>query len=172
MRLRRLLSVTAVAALALPASASAGVVHVNWREQAKVGGKPVVQFHVETLASSKQGNHSVWVVVASVTNRSSKTLTLSKQFGLARYRGAKDVSPRLGTLLPALTFRPALPKTLRPGQTWRGAFGGFGVPPDGTYVRVVFGRFAGPAVPGAPFAWITDHARRWCSAASCTGYGA
>jgi hypothetical protein len=60
---------------------------------------------------------------------------------------------------------------MAPGKSWRGTFAGIGAPPDGTYVRVLFGWFSGPAVGGSGFNWLSDHVQRWCSG-KCSTYGA
>ena len=172
MRFIRALPVVAVLALVLAATVSAGVVHVNWNEQAKLSGTPVISFHVQTLVSKTSGKVSGWAVVASVTNKTSKPLRIkTTQFGLALFKDGKTLDPRRATLMPAAAFSPPVPKVLGPGKTWHGTFAGVGIPPDGSYVRVLFGWFSGPAVGGSGFNWLSDHVQHWCSA-SCSVFGA
>ena len=172
MRFVRALPVVAVLALVLAATVSTGVVHVDWREQAKLHGSPVIAFHVQTLASKASGKLTGWGVVASVTNKTSKPLRITtSQFGLALFKDGKTIDPRRATLLPAAVFSPPVPKVLGPGKTWKGTFAGVGAPPDGSYVRVLFGWFSGPAVGGSGFNWLSDHVQQWCSG-KCSTYGA
>jgi hypothetical protein len=172
MRAARLAVVPAALALVLAGGASAGVVQVNWNEQAKVKAKPAIAFHVRALADKTKGKVSGWAVTASFTNRTSKPLRISRnQFGLALFKNAKATNPKDGTLMPALAFKPDLPAVLAPGKTWRGTFAGYGKPPEGAYVRVLFGWFSGPAVGGSGFNWLSDHVQRWCSG-HCSTYGA
>jgi hypothetical protein len=172
MRVRALAGVLALVALVLAVGASAGVVQVNWNEQATLHAKPVIAFHVLALADQTKGKTSGWAVTASVTNRSSKPLHVSgKQFGLALFGDATSTNPKAALLLPALAFKPKLPAVLAPGKTWRGTFAGYGKPPEGAYVRVLFGWFSGPAVGGPGFNWLSDHVHRWCSN-GCSKYGA
>ena len=172
MRFLGLLTVVAALTLALAAAAPAGVVHVDWHEQATIGGKPRIAFHVQALVSRTKGKLSGWAVVATVTNRTTKPLRISRgQFGLALFPNAKSTDARRAKLMPAAAFSPPLPKVIGPGKTWKGTFAGVGVPPEGAYVRVLFGWFSGPAVGGSGFNWLSDHVQHWCAGA-CTTYGA
>jgi hypothetical protein len=119
MRFIRALPVVAVLALVLAATVSAGVVHVNWNEQAKLHGSPVIAFRVKTLATKTIGKVTGWAVVASVTNKASKPLRITtSQFGLALFKDGKTLDARRATLLPAAAFSPPVPKVLGPGKTW------------------------------------------------------
>src|SRR4051812_39779883 len=111
MRFIRALPVVTALALVLAAAASAGVVPVDWNEQAKLHGTPVISFHVQALASKKSGGVAGWAVVASVTNKTSKALRIkTNQFGLALFKDGKTLDPRHATLLGAVGFSPPLPK--------------------------------------------------------------
>jgi len=172
MRALRTSIVTAVVFGALAGGAAAATVQLNWHEQAKVHAKPAIGFHVQALITQTKGKISGWAVVAEVTNRTAKPLKISAhQFGLALFKDAKATDPHHATLLPAGAFSPALPAVLAPGKTWRGTFIGAGGPPKGSYVRVLFGWFSGPAVGGTGFNWISDHVHHWCPG-SCSTYGA
>jgi hypothetical protein len=172
MRFLRALLAVAALCLALAAAGSAGVVPVDWNEQAKLKGSPVISFHVQALVGKVKGKLRGWAVVASLTNRTSKPLHIeTNQFGLALFDSAKQVNLPKGKLLPAIAFKPSMPTVLGPGKTWRGTFAGIGLPPNGSYVRVLFGWFSGPAVGGPGFNWLSDHVEHWCSA-KCSTYGA
>jgi hypothetical protein len=172
MRVLRSSLAIAVAFGALAGGAAATTVQLNWHEQAKVRAKPAIAFHVQALVSQTKGKVSGWAVVAAVTNTSTKPLRISaRQFGLALFENSSSTDPRQAKLLPAGAFSPALPATLAPGKTWRGTFIGVGKPTKGSYVRVLFGWFSGPAVGGTGFNWISDHVHRWCPG-SCSTYGA
>jgi hypothetical protein len=173
MRFIRALPVVAALALVLAGTVSAGVVNVDWDEQAKLHGSPVISFHVQALVSKTSGKVSGWGVVASMTNKTSKPLQIkTNQFGLALFKDGKTLDPRRATLLAAAGFNPPVPKVLGPGKTWRGTFAGVGTPPEGSYVRVLFGWFSGPAVGGSGFNWLSDHVHQWCTGKSCSTYGA
>jgi hypothetical protein len=172
MRFLRALPVVAALALVLASTVSAGVVHVDWREKAKLHGTPVIAFHVQALVTQSKGKVSGWAVVATVKNTTKRPLRIAtNQFGLALFKDGKAIDPRKGKLMPALAFKPALPKVLAPGKSWSGTFAGIGAPPNGTYVRVLFGWFSGPAVGGSGFNWLSDHVQQWCSG-KCSTFGA
>src|SRR3982074_613767 len=100
MRFIRALPVVAVLALVLAAAVSARVLRVNWNEQAKLHGRPVISFHVQAIVSKTSGKVSGWAVVASLTNRTSKPLAIKmSQFGLALFKDAKTLDPRRATLM-------------------------------------------------------------------------
>jgi hypothetical protein len=164
MRRAVLLASLVAVSLVFGDAAAAGVVHVGWNERAKVGGKPAIGFRVESFVTRTSGGNHAWAVVGSITNRTSKPLRVSDQFGLVLFRDAATIDPREGKLMPALAFSPPVPKVLAPGKTWRGSFGGAGTLPKGAYVRVLFGWFSGPALEGKHgFNWLTDHVQRWRS---------
>ena len=155
--MRRVAIAVALAFLVAPAAAGAATVHLGWHEVARTQnerGKPLVAFHVIALATSK----NAWAIAAEITNRSRTTFRLRPAFALAEYSTKRYDKP--DSVLPALFVRPPLPATLRPGQTWRGEFGGPGKPKVGRFVRVVFGTFLSrlPKPMGPTFSWITDHA--------------
>jgi hypothetical protein len=172
MRARFLVPVLVAVCLACTAAAQAGVTPLGWREQAKVATKPVIRFHVQALVTRTKGKLAGWAVTAEVTNTSSKTLRIrADQFGLALFSNGKSTSARDAKLMPAAAFDPALPAVLGPGKTWRGTFAGLGIPPNGAYVRVLFGWFSGPAVGGTGFNWLSDHVHHFCNGA-CSTFGA
>ncbi len=170
-RMRRflLLSLT-VLALAVPSAAlgahagDPSLVRVHWIEQAKTGdGTLVARFRVDGLISVVEGKDKAWGVAGAFSNDSSVPMKISNQFALAIFKNATDHEKSQAKFKPAVKFKPALPKMLQPGQQWSGTFAGNGVPPKGSYVRVVFGWFAtGDVIPGQTgFNWLTDHVRRW-----------
>jgi hypothetical protein len=68
----------------------------------------------------------------------------------------------LPAIRPATSFRPALPRVLRPGKTWKGTIAAPGALAGGLWVRLSFGTFASVGEPpkgAAPqVVWFTDHA--------------
>jgi hypothetical protein len=173
MRVLRMLSIAAALVLVFAAAAPAADVRVDWKEQARLHGRPVISFRVQRLITRKKGKVTAWAVVASVTNTTTKALRVSSnQFGLALFSDGKTTDPRRAkTLFRAIAFSPALPRVLAPGKSWRGTFIGGGAVANGSYVRVIFGWFAGPAVGGPGFNWISDHAAHWCPT-TCPGFSA
>ena len=159
--MRRLLIPAALAVtLAAPATAAAPrVVTLNWEETARSGGQSVMTFKVDKVTFTGTG----WGVTGSYTNRSTKTIRLIESwFSLRAYRTrAYGPRARFGRFR-ARSVSPRPPRELAPGQTWRGGFGGRGLPQRGRFVRVVFGDFA-PSFFNvrAPWAWITDHTFRY-----------
>lgn len=155
--MRRLTAAALLASiLALPGSASATTVRLNWNESAKSGGKVALTFKVTGLVF-EQG---VWAAAVSFSNRTRVKLRVGRRFGLALFdTKAQKVPTRF---LRARYFKPRLPALLAPGQKWTGGFGGSGTPPSGMLVRVVFGPFAGKLGPplSREFVWLTDHAYR------------
>jgi hypothetical protein len=152
-----LLAVVCAAVLAPPAGAgSSKTIRLAWSERATVGSRTIMTFNVRSLAI----NGRTWTVNASFRNTSRTTLRIRRQFAV-RY-GPSNVPVVRMKRLRAVTFRPALPARLRPGQGWSGRLSGTGATAlRRTNVRVQFGYFAGRALPGRPgFGWITDHVAR------------
>lgn len=158
---RLILPLAVLGALALPVSATGQSVPLRWVEHAKLGGKRGMSFRVEELVFQDR----VWVARVSFTNDSNAPITVGDDFSLALYRSPKTTDPGKAVFLRAVQFRPKRPTKLAPGQTWKGAFAGAGVPRAGVYVRVVFGRFSGGLAGRRGFDWFTDHAYRFQSPA-------
>jgi len=157
MALRRALLAALVAAVALPASASPLAAdpsrfQLDWSERAVSRGKVVMTFRVKVVHFEFQA----WSAEVTFVNRSRQTVTVKPQFALLLSRTKQG--ERYEALV-ARRSRPALPKTLRPGQSWTGIIGGVGRPRTGTFVRFNFGYFAGSNLfpDSKGFAWITDH---------------
>ena len=154
--MRRLTILLLAFAFALPASASAKTLELDWSERLVVKRKAKMLFTVRTVTL---GNGR-WQVRASFTNRSGQRLRVSRNFGLAHaeYRG--DVSTG-DDVLRASRFSPAMPRYIKNGQTWRGTFSGRGMPPRGNYVKVMFGFFHGAVIPDrSGFYYFTQHTFR------------
>ncbi len=156
--MRRLCStlLAALAAVSLVGGAAAG--KVNWDEKAMDGKVAVMGFRVASLTFGKQS----WSAQVTLTNLSTKTITIGDNFGAAIFDGSstEDLSRAIGFAY-ALKFSPARPTALKPGASWKGTIGG-----DGTlnasaavrYARLVFGPLRGlPGQKGAVY-WVTDHA--------------
>jgi hypothetical protein len=159
---RRLLIPAALAvALTAPATAAAPrVITLNWEEAARSGGQSVMTFKVDKITFTG----SSWRVTGAYTNTSTKTIRLVEPwFSLRAFRTRAYGPNARFRRFKALSLSPRPPRTLAPGQTWRGGFGGPGLPGRGRFVRVVFGDFA-PAFFNnvrAPWAWVTDHTFRY-----------
>jgi hypothetical protein len=152
-----LLGIAIASALAAPASAGpTKTIRLAWSERATVGSRTIMTFNVRSLTISGRS----WTVNASFRNTSRTTLRIRKRFAVLY--GPSSVSVSGMKMLPAKTFRPALPATLPPGKAWSGRLSGVGAGAlRRTNVRVQFSYFAGRALPGRPgFGWITDHVAR------------
>ncbi|MBV8480266.1 MAG: hypothetical protein JOY72_08175 [Actinobacteria bacterium] len=140
--------------LVVPAAANAG--RVGWNETAKVAGKRVMTYRVDTLSV---GSGS-WTAHVSFKNISSKTIKVGSQFGLAFYLDpkAEDLTAAVG-FAQATKFSTPTPTTLKPGESWTGEIGGSGSLSSGlhVYARVVFGPFTGVPGESSSIVWITDH---------------
>jgi hypothetical protein len=142
-------------------------VELGWRETASLEKRPVLEFEVESIRFRPRG----WTVLGSVTNRSPvrfsilapariKILEEKKQkwtwFGLTWTTTAPATK-----IVHAETYRPALPKILEPGHTWRGSFSGPAFAVQGRPIRVTFGMFVPRSDPPRHYppqiGWITDH---------------
>ena len=159
MLLARTLVLGAVAAAAPATAASAGqqrVIRLAWNERALDQDKTVMTFQVRTLTIVG----SRWTIDGSFRNTSKVRLRVRQEFALLY--GQARTSVKGLKVLRAKSFRPALPTTLRPGQSWRGTFSGTGATAlPKNYIRVQFSFFVGRAVSGRPgFGWITDHVAR------------
>ena len=146
----------ATGALALPATGSSLTAdpvtfELGWSERAVSRGKVVMTFRVKLVHLEFEA----WAAQVTFANRSRKTVTIKPQFALL-VTNTKE-SERYEALV-ARRAKPALPKTLRPGQSWTGTLAGPGRPRRGTWVRFNFGYFVGAHLfpDSRGFAWITD----------------
>jgi hypothetical protein len=98
-----------------------------------------------------------WAVRLSFTNTSPRRVTVIRNdFAIALYPpGARDACRF--EVLRATSFWPSTPRSLDPGKTWRGVFGGRGTLPTAGSLRVVISRFAGGPKTFPRFGWLTDH---------------
>jgi hypothetical protein len=145
----------AVVVLAVPSAAQARTIELGWREHDGIG---VMSFSVSTLTL---GNDE-WTIRGSFTNHSNVALRIDRRFFALGVFATSDLS-RPAALIRATSFSP-VPIRIGPGKTWRGRFGGPGVPSRGSYLRVRFGRFIGRPSPIRDFpngfSWLTDHVHR------------
>ncbi|MCC6222475.1 MAG: PD40 domain-containing protein [Thermoleophilia bacterium] len=128
---------------------------LGWKERLISGGKAALAFEVTSLAVGARS----WAVRASVTNLTGKAIRIRKHFGLALFESA--AATEAYAQLSAATYAPKLPKRLAPGQTWKGTFRGTGIMIPGRIVRVAFGTFLAPLVPGRTAVdWLTAASAR------------
>jgi hypothetical protein len=135
-----------------------GVYDVPWQEA--VGSNPRrIVFTVTRIILSPPR----WSVLGSVSNQTRRVLRVDRPhrpgatlFGLLGFRTTSPAELerairtfRYRAPFGASSFRPRLPRELRPGVTWRGVFSGLGSFEQGSYLRVEFGRFIplGPPIP-------------------------
>ena len=152
--MRRLLLLVTLVAVTAPPAADARTIKLGWREDDGLG---VMSFRVSTLTL---GNDR-WTVRGSFTNHSPVPLRIERRFFALVVFGTPDLS-RPAAAIRATSFAPR-PVSLAPGGTWRGTFGGPGIPSRGSYLRVRFGRFSGTPspIPGLRhFSWLTEHSHR------------
>ena len=144
---------------------------LEWRERYP-GTRPALVLGVSRFTVTREG----WTAEISVENTSTVAWTVGdpraaadRQFGVLlfptddlnelerRSRGGDIPAIRAAT-----SYAPALPQTLRPGQTWKGTIAAPGALGGGLWVRLSFGPFASVGDPpeGAqtPVVWVTDHA--------------
>lgn len=112
---------------------SASVYRLGWTIPVHIHGRLAMRVRVYWLKVSA----SHWSVRASVVNRSGHTLrpltTGKTGWGLNEVTIAQRAHPSQCTWstcrgFAATSFRPALPRTLRPGESWTVIFGGSGRP--------------------------------------------
>jgi hypothetical protein len=157
MRRLALLAVAVAAVTAAPAGAVAGDpdrYNVGWNETLRARGKVAMTFTVTRV----HFQFDAWSAQVEFHNRTRKTIRVEPQFGLLLAK-SKKIDAEYQPLL-ALRAEPALPKTLSPGQRWKGVIAGPGRPVRGTYVRVNFGFFVVSGLfqdKSRGFSWITDH---------------
>ena len=154
----------ALAALALAPGAKAQTIKLNWldRTTTDFGYQPMT-FKVSTVVITAKA----WAVRASVANGSKRVLRIvapeggyppQYAFGLGWGKPCAEGTHGCGLQTLRRTYsKPAIPRTLRPGQTWKGVFGGPGKPARGKLINVTFGYFL---VPGQQdgFSWISQRA--------------
>ena len=161
----------------IPRAADAQHATLDWVESTGSPNARLV-FRVQRFSVTQGG----WNAHVSVTNDTKATFAIDgvsepfrHAFGLMLFRtGSHDELERrnadytLPVLREAMTFEPALPKSLGPSVTWSGTLSSRGALPSGAWVRLVFGVFTpeGPMPAGlapagnAVVTWITDHAHR------------
>lgn len=155
MRMRRIIALGAVA-LGLVTVAEAGTIPTRWTERARVDGRVVMTFNTRAITISG----SRWAVAGSFKNNTSKPIrVLVQEPGIA----LSNEPPKPGQeyrFVKATSVSPAFPKSLAPGQVWRGTFRGSGVP-AGSHLMVVYGDFERlkPSMPRR-WQWVTDHSLR------------
>jgi hypothetical protein len=148
-------------------------IELGWVERWGARGRGFV-FRVDRIVVTRSG----WRADVSVTNDSPADYRIQRPhfpgesiFGLVVLETADDrelrrLIARLGYLPPFLEhdwITPATPRTLRARTTWRGSMGARTVLREGSFARVVFGRFARyTRSEGLPrsFWWVTEHAVR------------
>jgi hypothetical protein len=167
---RGLLTLGLLATLVFVPAAEAKTLKLKWVERTSPDyGYPQMTFKVKSVVV----DGLKWSVSASVTNRSTETIRVT--------RGDKDASsyrfglmtPNQGPCVPvngwiascrpgppvlvgAQSTTPQFPATIKPGATWSGVFRGTGKLPSRQGINVVFGFFTSKSVPRG-FAFITDH---------------
>ena len=159
MRLRTVVAVALLAALALPAAGGAVEgnpkrFELSWVEHARAGGRIVMTFKVTQV----HFQFGAWAAQVEFHNRSGKTMRVRPQFALLVSK-TKGQDPNFQALLVRRS-QPRLPVLLFPGQRWKGVMSGPGRPRVDTWIRFNFGYFAVTGLfadsPGG-FSWITDH---------------
>jgi hypothetical protein len=143
-------------------TASAKTIRLNWTERLPndFGFLPMT-FKVTSVALGK----NAWAVRATVTNRSKTTIrvvpptdTSPQQFGFglsfAHHGCPRGVTCGLD-VLRATYAKPALPRALPPGGSWRGTFGGPKLPPKGQGIGVTFGYFY--VSRNQKYSFVTQH---------------
>lgn len=147
---------------------SARVVFRNWVERTShdYGNQPMT-FRIRSVTVDRRG----WWVRADIVNRSRQTITIGRgdrrnyrfndHFALQEPGPPCDPSPTercLPTERPATRFKPFAFRPLRPGQAWRGSFGGYGRLQRRVPIYIALGVF----IPqrGNRFSWMTQRAFR------------
>lgn len=176
--MRRVWLGVVVTCLLFVSPAAAKTLRVNWTEYHSFGDGQAT-FHITKVVITPTS----WSATASVTNRSSLTLSVTKPptqtyptikglwdqrnsgFGVAFQVPASSSGSGGYFVRPATFATPALPTTLAPGATWRGTFGGTAKLPRRNDLRLSFGSLAvtkasQSAWIGQTFNRITDHTFR------------
>jgi hypothetical protein len=146
-------------------------VALGWEENYPDSGQRLV-FGVRNLTVTDKG----WSAAVSITNRTTVPFDTANDDAASAYGLMLFDSGDLAELeeaaranqLPAVrqarSIEPALPKLLRPNQTWRAVLSAPGALPDGSWVRVSFGPLRAQGDPPPEMepvvVWITDNAHR------------
>jgi hypothetical protein len=146
-------------------------VALGWEENYPSSGERLV-FGVRNLTVTEKG----WSAGVSITNKTSIPFDTgdddaASAYGLMLF-GTGDLDEleaaaranQLPAVRQARTIEPALPRLLRPNQTWRATLSAPGALPDGSWVRVSFGPLRAQGDPPKEMepvvVWITDSAHR------------
>ena len=144
---------------------------LDWKERYP-SKNPALVFGVSRFTVTRDG----WKADISVENTSDIAWIVSdprvpsyREFGVLLFPNddLKDLERRsrngdIPGLRAATSYAPALPETIKPGETWRGTISAPGALAGGLWVRIAFGPFSADGKPpkGAqtPVVWFTDHA--------------
>jgi hypothetical protein len=144
---------------------------LDWKERYP-GENPALVFGVSRFTVTRDG----WKADISVENTSDigwivgdPRFPAYREFGVLLFPNddLKDLERRsrdgnVPGLRAATSITPALPETIKPGETWRGTIAAPGALAGGLWVRIAFGPFSADGKPpdGAqtPVVWYTDHA--------------
>lgn len=146
-----------------PPRASVKTYRVDWYETVESpSGRRILEIRVSSVTLTRAGiegpDYGSWHANVSLKNVAPGPIAVGrKAFGVLVYFSKREGEPYAG--LPASRFRPALPRSLRPGERWGGRIDGpRPIPGAPSYVRLSFGLFTTSAFRGGePFAWVTDH---------------
>lgn len=144
------------------------VLELGWIERSRESG---LTFRVEQLVIRQDG----WQLTASVANRASAAYLIQRShragesmFGLVLLETPtrKEIRELTADFRKAPPFleptriEPPLPRVLEARSGWRGTLSGSATLRQGSFVRVLFGRFA--RVRGTPryLLWVANHAVR------------
>lgn len=144
---------------------------LDWKEQYP-STNPSLVFGVSQFTVTRAG----WKAEISVENTSSIGWIVGdprfpsyREFGVLLFPNddLKDLERRsrdgdVPGLRAATSTTPALPETIKPGETWRGTIAAPGALAGGLWVRIAFGPFSADGKPPkdaqTPVVWYTDHA--------------
>jgi len=144
---------------------------LGWKERYP-GPNPLLVFGVTRFTVTRDG----WKADISVENTSSIGWIVGdprfpsyREFGVLLFPNddLKDLERRsrdgdIPGLRAATSTTPALPETIKPGETWRGTIAAPGPLAGGLWVRIAFGPFSADGKPPedaqTPVVWYTDHA--------------
>lgn len=146
---------------------------LDWKEPYP-SAKPALIFGVSRFTVTRDG----WKADISVENTSDIAWIVGdpsfpsyREFGVLLFPNddLKDLERRsrdgdIPGLRAATSTAPALPESIKPGQTWRGTIAAPGALAGGLWVRIAFGPFSADGKPpeGAQpsVVWYTDHAHQ------------
>ncbi len=144
---------------------------LDWKEPYPATN-PALVFGVSQFTVTRDG----WKANISVENTSEIAWIVGdprfpayREFGVLLFPSdnLKDLERRsrdgdVPGLRAATSYTPALPESIKPGETWRGTIAAPGALAGGLWVRIAFGPFSADGKPpkGAqtPVVWFTDHA--------------